>query len=573
MLRNQLKPCDYGAYIPGRWKYRKGVINEWEDSIQELEDQLMPNQGIFTLERLKHRRMKDGKAVWEEGKAILLKMQGDSLPTRLLIGYGHVWLNVKPYIEAVKQCFKCLRYGHIQMGCRAPERRCFICTKPYHGRCTENPRCCNCKGEHISTARECPHYQKEAAIKKIMAYKNTSYKVAAEMVRREEMNNKYGYDARRAEEEGEENTGNNNFPALRKKSKIEYWERLEYPVEKEIGKLKKAWERNKEHRSYRRGEEESREELQYDDRRPEHNKWGHGRKILINNNEYRQKNSKDDDGCTNRTRRDTGHRGQKEDKRLHFIPRVHDLVNEQEIYPEQNVPANTYKTLYNEKEEERARYEERRRRKENNDTKDRLNKQMEEELLEEIVRIVKEKKLIKKLNLKLNEVEKGEEVPNDTEEEWNGIHRQPYEMFFPKKDRKNKSKSGGKETEETSEPNTEKGEDKDNKGENTEEKIGNDDDKMAERNRETSEAKTNVTGRITGEERRTERKGSGETEEEEMDYTESEFESVGSPEWLEEMETGPGTSDSNMIGDEEEKRGKRESDRAVQDNKRQSRIL
>lgn len=160
MLRNQLKPCDYGAYIPGRWKYRKCVINEWEDSIQELEDQLMPNQGVFTLERLKHRRMKDGKAVWEEGKAILLKMQGDSLPTRVLIGYGHVCLNVKPYVEAVKQCFKCLRFGHIQTVCRAPDRKCFICTKVYHGRCTENPRCYNCKGESREHRKRVPSLSK-----------------------------------------------------------------------------------------------------------------------------------------------------------------------------------------------------------------------------------------------------------------------------------------------------------------------------------------------------------------------------------------------------------------------------
>lgn len=31
-------------------------------------------------------------------------------------------------------------------------------------------------------------------------------------------------------------------------------------------------------------------------------------------------------------------------------------------------------------------------------------------------------------------MEKGKGVPDDTEEEWNSIHRQPYEMIFPQKE-------------------------------------------------------------------------------------------------------------------------------------------
>ena len=166
LKRNNLKPEDYSLYIPNRWKYRKGIMYEWPGTIGELEDELAPDQGVFTLERLKKRKLRDGKAIWEDGKAILIKMQGESLPTKLWVGFGHVWLNVKPFIESVKQCFKCLKFGHIQRACRTSEKKCFICTKPFHGRCTENPSCVNCKGEHLSVARECPIYQREAAIKK-----------------------------------------------------------------------------------------------------------------------------------------------------------------------------------------------------------------------------------------------------------------------------------------------------------------------------------------------------------------------------------------------------------------------
>lgn len=210
----------------------------------------MDNQGAFTLERLKKRVMRDGKATWEEGKSILIKMQGESLPTKLLIGFGHVWLNVVPFVEAVKQCYRCLRFGRVQKACRATKRNCFICASFFHGKCTENPRCINCKGSHMSIVRECPVYQKEAAIKKIMAFKNTTYRAVEEVIRREERLDRFGNSSRNRYEksEDEENIMGYDFPTLKKKKKVDYWEKLDFPVEREIGKLKKVWERNREQR-------------------------------------------------------------------------------------------------------------------------------------------------------------------------------------------------------------------------------------------------------------------------------------------------------------------------------------
>lgn len=213
------------------------MIHEWEGTIEQLESQLAPGKGDFSLERLKKRRMKEGKAVWEEGKAILIKIRGDSLPTKLLIGYGHVWLRVEPFVEAVRQCFKCLKFGHIQVSCRTSRKRYFVCTKEAHGR----PRCINCGEAHMSVARECKVFQREAAIKKIMAYKNVSYNAAFDIVKREERNSKFG-GKDGDEEESEEEEWDNNFPSLRRKKKIEYWENLSAPVEKELSRLRKTWE-------------------------------------------------------------------------------------------------------------------------------------------------------------------------------------------------------------------------------------------------------------------------------------------------------------------------------------------
>ncbi|CAL7935741.1 unnamed protein product [Xylocopa violacea] len=171
----------YLANIPFRKRFRKGVIHEWEDSIEKLEDFLMPNQGKISFKRLKKKRMKDDKA-WEDSKAILMRIKGDSLPTRLLVGYGHVWLKVKPCIESVKQCYSCLRFGHIQLNCRSKIKRFFRCVEEFHGICKEQQKCINCGGSHPNIAKKCPIYQREAATKKVMAYKNVSCREARELV-------------------------------------------------------------------------------------------------------------------------------------------------------------------------------------------------------------------------------------------------------------------------------------------------------------------------------------------------------------------------------------------------------
>ena len=46
------------------------------------------------MTRLKRRRLKDDKATWEES-AVLVTFAGDSLPTKLYIGQGHVSLRVE----------------------------------------------------------------------------------------------------------------------------------------------------------------------------------------------------------------------------------------------------------------------------------------------------------------------------------------------------------------------------------------------------------------------------------------------------------------------------------------------
>ncbi|XP_046145128.1 uncharacterized protein LOC123988579 [Osmia bicornis bicornis] len=215
------KETGYEAYVPKRKRTRRGVTKDWEGSLEELQDCIMPGQGEYEIKRLKRRKLRDGKAVWEESDAVLFIFKGDSLPTRVYIGQGHVWLKIEPFIENIKQCFRCFRFGHLQKDCRAKGKRCMICAEEYHGECKKEAKCINCGGIHRSNARECLIYQRENEIKKTMAYKNVSYSQARGLLRDKYTGRKFDLDIDSEKE----------FPQLKNKyeNKVERWEKLNVP--------------------------------------------------------------------------------------------------------------------------------------------------------------------------------------------------------------------------------------------------------------------------------------------------------------------------------------------------------
>lgn len=66
---------------------------------------------------------------------------------------------VRPYIPPIKQCLRCLRYGHIGKFCKNAER-CSVCGENHNFRtCTvaiTNATCVHCQGQHIAISRDCP---------------------------------------------------------------------------------------------------------------------------------------------------------------------------------------------------------------------------------------------------------------------------------------------------------------------------------------------------------------------------------------------------------------------------------
>lgn len=136
------------------------------------------------MERMKQRlfNARDRTQSSSYSHLILMTMEGGSLPQFLSLYNGVTKIKVRPYIEPVRQCFKCLRYGHLKDTCKR-YKVCNNCGRAFHGECTEVTKCVNCGDRHKTINKSCLVFQKSVEIKKVMAEKNVSGFEAARLVR------------------------------------------------------------------------------------------------------------------------------------------------------------------------------------------------------------------------------------------------------------------------------------------------------------------------------------------------------------------------------------------------------
>jgi len=142
-------------------------------------------KGIIQIDRLEKRtynREKQESMMFDTNNLIIV-WEGNYRPDKISLCGGMMTLRVRPFVEAVRQCLNCYKFGHVKAGCKA-KQRCIICGEEgIHGRYDKPVRCANCGKGHKSTDRKCNIYQYNAELKRVMAENNISLREAEGLIK------------------------------------------------------------------------------------------------------------------------------------------------------------------------------------------------------------------------------------------------------------------------------------------------------------------------------------------------------------------------------------------------------
>lgn len=151
--------------------YCKGVIT-CRDLINCTTDEILENlkeEGVTDVKRITVKR--NGEMV--NTASLILTFDCPSLPDSIRAAMYK--LPVRRYVPAPNRCFRCQKFGHFASFCK-DEQICVCGRPPHEGQpCTSPFACINCFGNHISSSRSCPIYQKEFEIQKFRLENNVSY--------------------------------------------------------------------------------------------------------------------------------------------------------------------------------------------------------------------------------------------------------------------------------------------------------------------------------------------------------------------------------------------------------------
>lgn len=165
------------AKVNERKSFVKGIIKckELEHSdIEEIKSELK-SQGVTDVYRFSTKR--NGELF--KTSSNFLKFNLQVLPEFIKIAF--MKKRIEPYVELPTQCFKCHRLGHIAARCKIELWKCG-CYK-HDGLSFKNPPlCANCGEGYESNNRNCPAYQKEKEVQRIIAYQKLSCTDAKNLV-------------------------------------------------------------------------------------------------------------------------------------------------------------------------------------------------------------------------------------------------------------------------------------------------------------------------------------------------------------------------------------------------------
>lgn len=147
------------ASIPASAVQKVGIIKyvPVDISNQKLFEELTSTIDIISIRRfMKKIRSEDGNFTLEPLQTVAITFSSNILPEHVDL---KLWrFPVQQYIAPVKQCFNCLKFGHMARSCRNATR-CSICAgrHPYKD-CSnrEDVKCANCSEPHIAISIGCP---------------------------------------------------------------------------------------------------------------------------------------------------------------------------------------------------------------------------------------------------------------------------------------------------------------------------------------------------------------------------------------------------------------------------------
>ncbi|KAJ8682382.1 hypothetical protein QAD02_018174 [Eretmocerus hayati] len=163
---------------------RQGIIREVPLDIPDnaiLLSLQSPSQVLKVKRLMRNKTEASNEKTLVPTQSIQITFDGQHLPPRVrLYGVSH---RVEPFIQPVKMCFQCYRYGHIRSQCRSSQLcgRCGTAKHNSEDECPQkdgDPVCINCQGSHEPDNKCCPEYQLQRDARALAAQENITFKQA-----------------------------------------------------------------------------------------------------------------------------------------------------------------------------------------------------------------------------------------------------------------------------------------------------------------------------------------------------------------------------------------------------------
>jgi|GEM_PF-3730276 len=183
---NELLPSNWLTYIPNYKIIRTGVVRGVDPSLssekilQGIKWRDKPME-IKSIERLKYRDTRNNGEL-RDSTSVKIDFVSNLLPEYITI--WSVKSRVKPFVNKVRKCFNCLRWGHSSAFCR-DSPVCSRCGERHDGeKCSSDSFLCpDCKQIHAPFEKVCPIFLKYELVNAVMAFCNVSQFNAKKLIK------------------------------------------------------------------------------------------------------------------------------------------------------------------------------------------------------------------------------------------------------------------------------------------------------------------------------------------------------------------------------------------------------